>query len=76
MAADIPLDEPFERYRVEVLSGSAVKRQAEVTSATWTYPQANELADFGSLQTALTVRVRQMGQRIPLGLPAVATVGF
>ncbi|NLS02869.1 hypothetical protein HGP14_05720 [Rhizobium sp. P32RR-XVIII] len=76
MAADIPLDEPFERYRVEMLSGDVVKRQADVTAATWTYLQADELADFGSLQTALTIRVRQMGQRMPLGLPAMATVDF
>lgn len=74
MAADIPLDEPFERYRVEVMSGAEVKRLVEISAAAWTYPLADEIADFGSPQTELTIRVRQMGQRMPLGLPAVATM--
>jgi hypothetical protein len=72
LAADIPLDEPFERYRVEILDGAAARRTAEVDGPRWTYAPADEIADFGTLQEALSVRVRQMGQRVPLGLPATA----
>jgi len=76
-AADIPLDEPAERYRVEVLGGGgAVVRQTEVTSPGWVYPAADELADFGARQAALTLRVAQMGQRVPLGIPATALISL
>lgn len=76
IASDIPLDEPFERYRVEVLSGTMVKRQAEVSVPGWTYPLADEMQDFGSPQAEISVRIRQMGQRIPMGLPAVTTIAI
>jgi len=74
IAADIPLDEPFERYRIEVMADGVVVRQVEIGVPRWTYPLTDELADFGSVQSALTIRVRQMGQRMPLGIPAVATM--
>lgn len=74
IAADIPLDEPFERYRIEVMADGVVRRQVEVGVPRWTYPLTDELADFGGVQSALTMRVRQMGQRMPLGIPAVATM--
>lgn len=74
MAADIPLDEPFERYRIEVMADGVVRRQAEVDEPRWIYPLADELADFGSAQNEIAIRVRQMGQRMPLGIPAEAVV--
>ena len=71
--ADIPLDEPFERYRVEVLDGTdAVIRAAEVATPEWTYPLADEVLDFGGRQASLAVTIRQLGERVPLGLPARA----
>lgn len=72
IAADIPLDEPFERYRIEILDGAVVRRMTEVGAPRWTYAPADEIADFGTRQEALSVRIRQMGQRVPLGLPALA----
>jgi hypothetical protein len=71
--ADIPLDEPFERYRVEVLDGAdIVVRTVEVATPEWTYPLADEVLDFGERQTNLAVTIRQLGERVPLGLPARA----
>jgi len=69
-AAEIMLDEPEERYRVEILHGSEVKRAAEVTAPQFLYPEADELEDFGHLQPVLAFRVRQAGRAVPLGLPA------
>lgn len=71
IGADIPLDEPFERYRLEMLREEAVLRTVEVDTSEWTYSLADETADFGAPQTSLTVRIRQMGVRVPLGLPAM-----
>ena len=66
-SADIPLDEPEERYRVEILSGAAAVRRFEVTQAFCDYTAAQQVADFGSACTSLSVRVRQMGRKVPLG---------
>ncbi|MBO0134565.1 baseplate multidomain protein megatron [Agrobacterium burrii] len=71
-ASDIPLDEPFERYRVEVLEGEAVKRMAEVSEPLWFYPAAAELTDFPILRDHISVRVRQLGRAVPLGVAAQA----
>ncbi|RWX76004.1 hypothetical protein EPK99_20295 [Neorhizobium lilium] len=73
-ASDIPLDEPFERYRVEILNGPSVKRMAEVDSPKFLYAAADELADFGVPQPSLRFRVRQMGRAVPLGIPATADI--
>ncbi|KQV32622.1 hypothetical protein ASC97_03390 [Rhizobium sp. Root1203] len=74
IGTDIPLDEPFERYRVEIMDGATVVRVAEVDRSEWTYPRADETADFGGRQVSLSVRIRQVGERIPLGIPAKATL--
>jgi hypothetical protein len=76
IAPDIPLDEPSERYRVEVVAGGAPLRRVEVTAPGWLYPLADELADFGTPQASISLRVTQMGQRVPLGIPGSATVFF
>lgn len=74
LSADIPLDEPSEAYRLEILSGAAVVRRIETASPDYTYAAASELADFGSVQTAIRIRVRQLGRAIPLGVPAEANL--
>jgi hypothetical protein len=73
-ATDIPLEEPFERYRLEILDGTAVRRSVEVDSPGYLYTAAAELADFGALQPNLRVRVRQMGRAVPLGIAATALI--
>nr|WP_317208264.1 hypothetical protein [Rhizobium halophilum] len=73
-AADIPLDEPEERYRVEILHGMDVRRAVNVPAPAFLYAAADEIADFGELQSLLAVRVRQMGRAVPLGLPAHAVI--
>ena len=73
-AADIPLDEDFERYRLEILDGSSVRRAVEVTQPSYRYAGADELSDFGAAQQSLSIRVRQLGRKVPLGLPAQALI--
>ncbi|CAD7027198.1 hypothetical protein REJC140_02472 [Pseudorhizobium endolithicum] len=75
-AAEIPLDEPEEAYRLEILDGSVVKRLIDVTGPSALYAPAEEIADFGEPQAALTFRVRQRGRAIPLGLPATANISL
>ncbi|MCT7662751.1 baseplate multidomain protein megatron [Shinella kummerowiae] len=73
-AADIPLDEPSEAYRLDILSGETVLRSVDTTAAAFTYSTSSELADFGAPQTTISIRVRQLGRAVPLGLPARATI--
>ncbi len=73
-ASEIPLEEPFERYRVEVLDGEAVRRTAEVSEPFWLYPKAGELTDFPTLRDHISVRVRQLGRAVPLGVAAQAVL--
>ncbi|MBR0556346.1 glycoside hydrolase/phage tail family protein [Ciceribacter sp. L1K23] len=75
-ASEIPLDEPFERYRIEILDGGVVRRSQEVTQPAFDYPLASELADFGAVQPAIEIRVRQIGRRVADGLPAETIIVF
>lgn len=71
---DIALDEAEERYRVDILDGDSVKRSGESSGPAFVYPAANEVADFGSTQAAISFRVRQVGSKVALGVAARATV--
>ncbi|SIQ49012.1 Putative phage tail protein [Rhizobium sp. RU33A] len=70
---EVPLDEAQECYRLEILDGGMVLRVVEVTEPAWTYAVADELTDFGAPQTALGLRIRQLG-RLAAGLPLEAVV--
>ncbi|THV14198.1 baseplate multidomain protein megatron [Rhizobium rhizophilum] len=72
---DVPLDEAEERYRLEILDGSAVLRVVEVGEPGFTYASSDELADFGAAQVELGIRVRQLG-RLASGLPLEAVVAI
>ncbi|CUX08768.1 baseplate multidomain protein megatron [Agrobacterium genomosp. 13] len=71
-ATEIPLDEPSERYRLEVLDGGAARRMAEVSEPVWLYAAADELTDFPTLRDHISVRVRQLGRAVPSGVAAQA----
>ncbi|MDR7026859.1 baseplate multidomain protein megatron [Rhizobium rosettiformans] len=70
---EVPLDEAEERYRLEILDGSAVVRTVGVGEAEFSYAATDELADFGMPQTVLGLRLRQLG-RLAAGLPLEAVV--
>ncbi|CDN47076.1 baseplate multidomain protein megatron [Neorhizobium galegae] len=74
--SEIPLDEPVERYRLEFLDGGSVKRAIEVAGPVFTYPAADEVADFGGPLVSLSLRIRQMGRAVPLGVPFETVVVF
>ena len=74
--ADIPFDEPAERYRVDVMRDGEILRRNEVTEPSWQYPAVDEIADFGAMQGQLEVVVTQIEQRVPLGIPATAIIIF
>ncbi len=69
---DIALDEVHERYRIDILDGGAVKRSVDVSEPTFEYTADLEIEDFGGPQAAVSVRVRQRGQKVAFGVPAQA----
>ncbi|MBP2547504.1 hypothetical protein J2858_000397 [Neorhizobium galegae] len=73
-ASDIPLDEPDERYRLELLSGATVVRMVEVAEPAFLYPAADEIGDFGAATSTFRIRLCQLGRAVPLGLPLVTDI--
>ena len=71
---DIPLDESSEAYHVALLKDGVVIRQSDVTSPNFFYAAADEMADFGTRQTRLSMRVQQMSAAVGLGRALNAAV--
>ncbi len=59
-AAEVPLAEDIERYEIDILAGMTVLRTLSATSATVVYTAADQVTDFGSVQSAISVRVVQI----------------
>ena len=69
-ATEVPLDEPFERYQLEVLDAAGtVLRRVEVSTPAFLYTAAMERADRGGPQRRIALQVRQAGRRVALGAP-------
>jgi hypothetical protein len=71
-----PLAEQAEAYEVEVLDGggAVVRTLAGVTAPSAAYSAAEQTADFGALQAAVSVRVHQISATVGRGRPRAATV--
>ncbi len=62
-APDVPLGEESESYEVDILDGPSVKRTIAVSAPLALYTSAEQVADFGSVQPAVSVKVYQTTQR-------------
>lgn len=71
---DVPLSEASELYRIDILDGAVVRRMLVSSGPSVVYSAADQIVDFGSLQAALTVRVRQIGANGRAGSVREATV--
>jgi hypothetical protein len=73
----IPLGESVERYDVVIYSDATfttIKRVLSVFAASAVYTSAEQIADFGSNQTTLNVRVYQINDTVGRGHELQATV--
>jgi hypothetical protein len=75
-AGDVPLGEDREAYAIDVLSGPTVLRTLNATEQTVLYPTADEIADFGTPQSNLTVSIAQLSTTVGRGFSADATLQF
>jgi hypothetical protein len=64
---EVPLGEEREEYRIEIRAGATIKRTVSVNSPAFFYPSAQEIADFGSPQTNLSVSIAQVSARVGAG---------
>jgi hypothetical protein len=71
---EVPLGEDNERYEVDILNGAVVTRTLATITPEAFYPAAQELADFGAPQTALSLRVAQMSAALGRGFERAVTV--
>ena len=72
--ADVPLAEESERYEIDILDGSTVRRTISTTSPSATYSAADQTADFGAPQSACTIRLYQIAAGYGRGTPRTAVV--
>jgi len=71
---EVPLGEEVERYEIDILDGPLVKRTLSATAPGVTYTAAQQIADFGALQTGLSFNVYQISASYGRGAKAAATV--
>ncbi len=71
---DVPLLEQDERYDVKIYSGSTLLRSWRVSVPNVVYAAADQVTDFGSLPSSLTVAVAQISALVGLGNVQESTV--
>jgi hypothetical protein len=73
-SADVPLSEDSERYEIDILNALAVKRTITAASPQARYTAADQIADFGALVPACSLRIAQVSAAYGRGAPATATL--
>lgn len=74
---DVALDEASEAYEVEIWTsgyGSLKRTLTGLTSATATYSSANQVADFGSNQATLYLKIYQLSASVGRGYPLTTSI--
>lgn len=74
IAAEVPLAEDGEAYEIEILSGASVRRVLSSTVPAALYSAADQIADFGAVQSSVAVRVYQLSAFLGRGTPRAAVV--
>ncbi|MFN3746810.1 MAG: hypothetical protein ACK4TL_19080, partial [Hyphomicrobiaceae bacterium] len=64
---DAPLGEASEAYQIDIMAGPSVKRTIATSVPEAVYCAAAQIADFGSLQSAVTCRIYQLSERVGRG---------
>ena len=72
--ANFPLSEAKEEWEIEVFDEDSLKRTINSFQKKTRYSVANQIADFGSLQNTMTVKVYQISIDVGRGYPATATL--
>ena len=73
-ASEVALAEDSESYEVDIMAGAVVKRTIAASAPSAAYTAAQQIADFGSVQPAVSVKVHQLGAVYGRGTAAAAVV--
>jgi uncharacterized protein with HEPN domain len=73
---DIPLDETFEAYRIDILNGGQSVRAASAPGPAFAYTLPMQMTDFGAPVSEIRFRVRQKGAQVALGIAAERAVSL
>lgn len=71
---DIPLGEATESYEIDIMDGTAVVRTLTATTPTAVYTAAQQIEDFGSTQSSVSVKIYQMNALVGRGHAGEATL--
>lgn len=74
-AVDVPISEESEGYEVEIMDGLTLKRTITgLTSSSASYTAAQQVTDFGSTQSSVSVKVYQLSAAVGRGHAGIAAV--
>lgn len=72
---EVPLNEEVEKYDLEIYNGvTLVRSELGLTTNNFLYDSASQVADFGTNQTSVKIRVYQLSTSVGRGRKAEATV--
>jgi hypothetical protein len=71
---EVPLGEGVESYVLDIVSGGSVVRSIACSTSEAFYANADEMADFGTPQGSLHLRVAQVSATVGAGHPAELTL--
>jgi hypothetical protein len=71
---DAPLNEVFEAYEVEIMSGANIVRIISTNSQNASYTAAAQITDFGTVQNNISVKIYQMSEVLGRGKVASSTL--
>nr|WP_237143354.1 hypothetical protein [Phyllobacterium zundukense] len=67
LAADIPVGEERETYRIEIRKDEKLLRFAEVDEPSWIYKASDRLADLGNLDTEIDLSIAMISAAVGPG---------
>jgi hypothetical protein len=71
---DASLGESVQAYEVDIMQGAVVKRTLAASTPSVLYTSAQQIADFGSNQASVLVRIYQMSSVVGRGYPLETTL--
>jgi carbohydrate-binding DOMON domain-containing protein len=71
---EVPLAESTELYEMDIFNGANVVRTLSSVTPSLVYTSAQQVADFGSAQASVSVRLYQMSSIVGRGKPCIATL--
>jgi hypothetical protein len=72
--SEVPLNEATEIYEVDILNGAAVVRTLTSSSPSVIYSSANQIEDFGSVQSSVSVHIYQISAVVGRGFPGSGVI--